>query len=669
NLDKAQALAAAEINQKVLQRVWPDPLPQDYFAGRDWYVEGSNVWIVQVGGSDDFGDFQTFKDLVTKARVHMDDVGGFSCSYDIPRPGQTSDRLSLDYSGGGSFSLNGSPFQTDLYPRFENPFLRGGRVEWGQREYVIEYNGKSLLHDFSDFANPLRVEEPGAQPDEASLVKALVIFLKTEDDNMDGFTVATANVVIGCDSVTTDQVIAAGPIDENTYHDAEWIFFDFAAARAPDMTIRITHPASSHGDDTPHWKMSFQLFALMGDRIVRLCTLAGTFFEFVDQNRTSPLFPFSIRLSAWRPWAPISDNKSPVFWMIGCQQSYSQAYYDYTDLLAVDIDRKLWHKRLKTCGEQGWSLAVRGVAGVLEPDVTGIFFAAAVAPRPGLLYLAVQSQGILFANGPLSSGEWPEWQQIDVWVYPDSIFGIPDLAGSPIAITLSAFSPVAGIPYEPANAVELTVLAGDGHFYSRITQQPGDTGAWRKIEVSGFSALSGFEFTVIGDYLLTLAADRSLWATVVDHSANHLFAVWEKLTPPGFAVDQFAVADLQGFCQIVFTTGTGDVRAGDWKRGAPVAWSVIDMPDTTAATGTPLASSAWSDTQAKFFAIGANSKIFFADYDSGTGWAAASWSEVAADSGIEIAADGALAALSRVSGQVEVYAQSKDGALWKAWWS
>jgi hypothetical protein len=28
----------------------------------------------------------------------------------------------------------------------------------GQRDYVIEYRGKTLLHDFSDFADPRRTE-------------------------------------------------------------------------------------------------------------------------------------------------------------------------------------------------------------------------------------------------------------------------------------------------------------------------------------------------------------------------------------------------------------------------------------------------------------------------------------------------------------------------------
>ena len=238
---------------------------------------------MQVGSSDEFADFQEFKDRVSQARIHLDDDGDQECSYDVQLGGGASERLTLAYGDGGKFSLNGATFQTDLYPRFENPFLRGNRVEWGQREYVIEYRGKSsLLHDFNDFTNTVRLEQPKPADDERNIVKALVIFLKTEDEDMDEFTVCMADVTVGCDRIAKDQVISAGPIDENTYHDAEWVFIDRPAPRQPEMSIALSHPASSDGDDRPHWKMSFRLFALMGDRVLRACTLSGSFCEFKD---------------------------------------------------------------------------------------------------------------------------------------------------------------------------------------------------------------------------------------------------------------------------------------------------------------------------------------------------------------------------------------------------
>ena len=49
NIEQAKTLAGLEIDLEILQRIWPDPLPRDYFADRDWYVKGKNVWILQVG--------------------------------------------------------------------------------------------------------------------------------------------------------------------------------------------------------------------------------------------------------------------------------------------------------------------------------------------------------------------------------------------------------------------------------------------------------------------------------------------------------------------------------------------------------------------------------------------------------------------------------------------
>lgn len=664
NLDKAKAVANAEINLKVLQRVWPDPLPQDYFAGRDWYVDGKNVWIIQVGSSDEFADFQEFKESVSKARIHLDDAGDLECSYDVQLGGGKSERLTLAYGDGGKFGLNGGSFQTDLYPRFENPFLRGGRVEWGQREYILEYNGKSLLHDFTDFENPVRLEQPKPGEDERSLVKALVIFVKTGDEDMDAFTVATADVTICCEFVTKDQVIAAGPVDEDTYHDAEWIFFDFPAPRQPDMSIVLTHPASTDGDDTPHWKMSFQLFALMGDRILRPCNVSGTYCEFEDDHRTSPVFAFSIPLLEWRPWTVISNHKSSAFWRIARQADSSLGHYDYTDLLAVDIDDHLWHRRLMACPSEdmGWFAATRGLAGgTPEPDLTQRFFMAAVSAYPGALYVAVQSQGTLFANRPIPAFQWFEpWTKIDVWVYPDGIFGLPNEAGAPIPVPLSNFTPVVGIAY--SNEIELTLLAADGHLYSRITALPQDIGAWRKIEVSGFTPMFGVDFVVDGDSLFILASDGTLWAITVDHSVSHLFPAWEQLLLPRIPFSRFRAVGRQ----IVASTHEGTIWVMSWQPGIPASWIPRNLPNTTLAS--TIDGIAFSDHEARFVAIGADSRVYSLDSDSNSGWAL--WSELAPDGkGLDALASGGIAALSRVTGQVEVYAQTKNNAINKAWWS
>jgi hypothetical protein len=61
----------------------------------------------------------------------------------------------------------------------------------------------------------------------------------------------------------------------------------------------------------------------------------------------------------------------------------------------------------------------------------------------------------------------------------------------------------------------------------------------------------------------------------------------------------------------------------------------------------------------------------FHRFDSAVGWMpATSWTQVAPDgNGIDALASGGLVALSRLGGQVEIYAQSKNNDLQKAWWS
>jgi hypothetical protein len=398
HLGTANEIAELKIDKKIAERIWKEPLPRDYFEGRDWYVDSKNVWIVQVGSAAEFASYENFKDRVSCARIHLDDTGDMECSYDIPRAGNTSQRLSISYEDGGRFGLDGHGFQTDHYPRFENPYVRSGRVEWGQREYVIEYRGKQLLHDYSDFMNPIRTEEMKADKGVRNTVKALVIFLRTGDEEMDEFTIAKADVTIGCAAATRDQIIAAGPVDEDSDHDAEWIFFDSALIRSPNMTITINHPASSDGGET--------MKALMGDRTLRPCSLSFSSFEFEDERRTTPRYPFSIVVHEWRPWEAISDHKSPTFWMIARQPDFTIAYFDYMDLLAVDPAGRLWHRRLISCAanEKAWFAVTQGRGvGADEPDLSKTFFAAAVSARPDTLFLAIQSQGVLFASQPSPS--------------------------------------------------------------------------------------------------------------------------------------------------------------------------------------------------------------------------------------------------------------------------
>jgi hypothetical protein len=81
---------------------------------------------------------------------------------------------------------------------------------------------------------PVRLEGEKPPWDGADTVKGLVIYLRTGNEEMEEFTVATATVNIGCEAVAVDEVVAAGPVDEKTDHDPEWIFLDKPARLTPD---------------------------------------------------------------------------------------------------------------------------------------------------------------------------------------------------------------------------------------------------------------------------------------------------------------------------------------------------------------------------------------------------------------------------------------------------
>ena len=98
----------------------------------------------------------------------------------------------------------------------------------------------------------------------------------------------------------------------------------------------------------------------------------------------------------------------------------------------------------------------------------------------------------------------------------------------------------------------------------------------------------------------------------------------------------------------------------------------VDLPNLALATSSPLTAAAPAAGQAKFFGIGADDKIYSIDWHSSTDWTPGQvWSEVVPNGkgGVEALLTGGIAAVSRVSGLVEVFTQRKDGSLVKAWWS
>ena len=264
---KIEERQAAGREWRTLVTRWASGFVTDFFARKDLYAEDDNIWIVQVGSSDEFGSFQTFKDEVAAARIHID-FGDMQCSYDIPRRQRLELHTDIDddeVRERGRFRYHGQRIATDLFPRFNSPFVRAGRVEWGQTNFALQWKGYNAWYLLDQPSNPVRILNKGASEKESKLLRGLAMRIRTEHEAMEEDTIARATVRFGGRTVVAAQVVARGEVEEHTDHDVEWLLFDPVDATQP-MTIELDHvPSEPDDDDEPHWRMRFWLWALTAD--------------------------------------------------------------------------------------------------------------------------------------------------------------------------------------------------------------------------------------------------------------------------------------------------------------------------------------------------------------------------------------------------------------------
>ncbi|MDX3733373.1 hypothetical protein [Streptomyces caniscabiei] len=676
---------------------------QDFFAGRDWYTDGKNVWIVQVGSRSEFGSFEAFMDRVASARIHLDDAGDLECTYDAPRPGGGWDRLRLASGGGGEFELNGGPLQTDLFPRFENPFVRGGLVEWGQRAYCLEWNQRSLLHDFTDFRRPVRAEQPVAAPGDAETIVALVIHLRTGDQAMETFTVATATVDVGCERLATDQVVAAGPVAEDTQHDAEWIFLDRQVRRSPDMAVSLTHPASGGepvdlarlfglqpqglpirpdlsapfalpaldpasllgplaalgavGD--PEWKASYTLKALMGDWRLRECSVPFGAVDVKGDRRGTGPQPFAVRLSAWAEWKRVQGGIRARRWALA---RHPAVWLDHHDLLVLDDGGALWHRRTK-CG-MATGAWVRVEPSALEPAWAQPFSWAAASDFSGRAILTVVSEGRLLVRVSDQGGRWTgPWADL-----------APMTAGviMPRPVPLGPGSVPTLVPRDDPffGSADLYVTGADGDVYLRSGWDPEADGLWERLATDGFDTAPESPVGVAESHVVVRSTLGALWQWERDAVPGLPGSGgWTELGRPGYAVTRFAVASGGDELFLAATGAAGQVSLGRRRGGDPVEWVPATAeddwrphPDADVACVVPERGMAWA------LATGVDGTVRSASAEDGV------WRRVGSAPGPSEVTGARrsrrqVAAVIRMPGQVEVFADTPDGALSWTWWS
>jgi hypothetical protein len=663
-------------------RIWKDA--PDLFIDKDWYVNGKNIWIVQVGSRTEFGSFETFMDRVSSARVHVDDTGDLECTYDVPRPGGGSDRLRLTNGDDAEFELNGQPLVIDLFPRFENPFVRSGMVEWGQRTYCLEWNGQTLLHDFSDSRHPVRQEAPVEKPGDAETIIALVIHLRTGGEAMEAFTVATATVDIGCQRATTEQVVAAGPVAEDTQHDAEWIFFDQPMKRSPDMVLEFRNPASG-GDPTdlsfldpseildlnpsallgplsllggsgaPRWEASYSLKALMADHRLRDCVVPFPQLNFGDGRRQSGPRPFSVRLSAWADWEAVGGAIETGSWLLAAHPPPSATWHDHHDLLVVDRRGRAWHRRASCGGTTGFWREI-DAAGA-PPDWTRPFSWAAVSDPAGRAGLYVVSQGRLLSRVSDPDGGWSQpWADLRPMVagvlLPEPVPLGPD--------SLVTAVPGAG-PFD--GTADLYITGGDGEVYLRRGWVPDDLELWQRLDTPEFDLASESRLSVVGRQIVGRSRQGELW--IRDREQVVPFdGGWQKLNSPGFAVQAFAAGGSDDQLRLAVRGPAGQVSIGERRSRGPVQWRPTTAEDdwrpaleTDLAWAVPEPGSAW------LFASGADGTVRVLAAPGEI------WRPFSSGTSPQVRAPSRLHVACRTPGQIEVFTQTSEDDLVWAWWS
>ena len=669
------------------QRIWAYPMPVDFFANKDWYVNKKNIWIIQMGSKNEFSSFENFVERVSRARIEIDDVGDMSCTYHIPKPNNSSQALSLKYGDGGKFTLDGAPFQDDFYPRFENPFIRGGRVEWGQREYVIEHNGKSLMHDFSNLEHPERHEEDKPSPANAFLVKGLVIYLKNEDQEMEIFTVATANVMIDCSVVTKDEVVAVGMVKENNYHDAEWIFFDHSSISQPDMTIDIGHHVIPGKETDPDnkWKFTFKLKALMGDRSLKQCTVqpipSGTFYLRDEHRNTGPV-PFSVQLSLWRKWefytTGINNGMKP--WMIAGQPGNDYFYFDYIDILSFDKNNILRHQKRGLSCEPFIITDLTGKDNEPKPDAHFSLFP--YSTRPGHLFLFLINEGVLYVRWLFPKKSWDSQSWINpVATYRPTVkipglnIEVPDMKALPVPVPLGLSSRVCAAFINYAEIMPAVYISGaDGNFYVTSKWPLDGPYNWRQIKTA--PVLTHFQevpFQIGGNSIFAMDYKRLLWRYSITPGKEDESGSWEQLPLADFSIKSFTVAAFDDKLKVIVVTGTGEVWSIRLTPGAGYnQWQRIGQninfktyPDEQVSCASAVTG------RLDIFARGFDDKIHTTWWTKETGWEGGhNWVAIDPDAPeFKVSRNGDVKAVSRVKGQIEIFTTSSEQNIWKNWWS
>ena len=688
-LDKIICLAKLYIQQR--DDPWRNGPLREYFANKDHYASGKNIFIIQTGSSAEFGSYDEFKRQVVDSTIKLEPHGDQKCSYEGPlRGGRRT--LQLHYEDGGHAWVDGSDFAVDDYPRWQSSFVRGGKVEWLQPEYTIEFNGHSLTHRPKVAGDNARVEDASFGDNPLDRVVALAIYVKTENENLDIFSVGLADVVVGCRSVAADEIIAVGEIAENTQHDVEWIEFEAPVTLDPDMTIELKHPAVTHHSNAqPHWRMSFTLRALMADHTWSDCEVAVSEspiaevtgsnlvadygasqvrehtlqLNFEDEHRSSGAMSFRIKQDRWRPWA--RTNLPDATRIVVARPNPSAGRYPHTTLFGLNVHGRLMVSQFSHCADPIWERA--GVDRIFEQDARF----TCLEPRPDyVLAFAIFDQQ-LHVLRKTDAREWAGqvWEPIEVEIAP--LFP-PGLPPQPVPLADNS-RVVAATGSFATDHVLLAVLGQDGQLYAGdwALGPFGSQSTWTAVGADAGMAISTSIFhTECNGFLLVVDDKGVLWAARLDALLSSQPAAWEAISP---SLDVFKLpahasvvgASVDSVLNKLFAVSDrGEVWTADFfDLTSPVQWEVLGDLGTDA--GARVTCNSPMLHQLHVFSQRADGSLITKRWTHADGWLGAQ--ALGAGAAPPLASDSKLWPVSRGQGKLEALVLARDQVLAWTWWS
>jgi len=212
----------------------------------------------------------------------------------------------------------------------------------------------------------------------------------------------------------------------------------------------------------------------------------------------------------------------------------------------------------------------------------------------------------------------------------------------------------------------------DGNIYVSFKWPLDGQGYWRVIETASvFNLLHTIAFRVAGNFLVAMDITRVLWQYAVTPEEEIFPGSWEQLPVTPFIIESFVAVFFDDVLQVIACSNEGTVWAirldniiGTWQRvGQNIDFKTLAGAQVSYASAIP--------GRLDIFIVGTDEKLYGTWWTEATGWENDhNWSMVAGDSQtFKMSKDGNLAAISRVKGQIEIYATDSDQNMWKNWWS